>query len=197
MEFYKGSVLIICFIFLASTKMINENLVYDIYDTSEADKLIYEDMFKTYKSVSVRQFVDIFIHEYTFDEPINKIEVYFNANEISKHNTYNSYEISPILIHVDFVNGTPAGAHTNYDRIVSGAHCELSLIVSNNERSRPFNRLKKDKVYKLIIDTSKLIEFKNNSNQLIQYYNHSLSSIKKSELEDCKQNDFYHVIIGF
>ena len=58
------------------------------------------------KIVSVSYFVDTFITDYTENEKINKINVYFTINDIIRDSSYsNSLIIKPQFIHIDYEEG--------------------------------------------------------------------------------------------
>ena len=137
-------------------------------------------------TVSVYRFVDVVINEYTDYEPLRKIEVYFNSNNVKRCEKYNSSMIvSPQLIHLEFNDDTPS---TNFDKIIdyfNEPHL-LSLRVSQNKKTRRFDKLVKGSVYKLVIDASQLKEC-TISGKTIKYYDHVLSLTDKSEFESYKQ----------
>ena len=130
---------------------------------------------------SVYNFVDVVINEYTDYEPLNKIELYFTTNDLEQDKVYpTSYIISPRLIHLEFADKN----ESNFNEIIDyfGKEYVLSLRVNQNWRSRPFNKLKSETIYKLIIDVTQLKEFTKNGKP-IKYYDSHVSFSSKSEFD--------------
>ena len=143
----------------------------------------------SYKTVTVINFVDVVINEYTDYEPLGKIEVYFTTDNIKRNEKYNtSFVISPSLIHLEF-DGPHEGTSTDYDKIIDyfGEPYILSISVSKNKNTRQFDKLVKGSLYKLVIDPSQLKEFVING-KTIKYYDHWISPADQSEFESHKQN---------
>lgn len=142
-----------------------------------------------YKTVSVINFVDVIINEYTDYESLREIDVYFTTDNIKRNEKYNtSFVISPQLIHLEF-NGPHDGTSTDYERIIdyNTTSYVLSLSVTKNKKTRQFEKLVKGSLYKLVIDPSQLKEF-TIGNKTIKYYDHSISLADQSEFESHKRN---------
>ena len=143
----------------------------------------------TPKTISVTRFVDVVINGYTDYEPLRKIEVYFNS--VKRCDRYNSWIITPELIHLEFSDDTPSMDFAKIiDHNVDNDYI-LSLNVSKS-KSRPFDKLVNGSVYKLVIDTSQLKEFTANNGKNIKYYETILPLIDRSniqsEFESYKRN---------
>lgn len=155
------------------------------------------------KIVSVSYFVDTFITDYTENEKINKINVYFTINDIIRDSSYsNSLIIKPQFIHIDYEEGVvlDPGVYANYDKIIEPFIYDNGCFVEDAERkllirvreniNRSMNIIKPNQVYKLVIDCSELKEFTKN-NKIIKYYDSSFMVAEDDEIDKHKSSGSY------
>ena len=149
------------------------------------------------RTLSVYDFVDHFINTYTECEKIDKINVYFTIDSITRDTKFaNNLIIEPQFIHIDYKEGEVLdnGVYANYDTIDYsnyGDYNSYIVLRVRENKNRSMKTIKPNNVYKLVIDCSEIKEFTSKDNKKIKYYDSSFMIANDNEIEEHKQSGSY------